>query len=225
MRLGCEAFVSRMVLFVTLTFSDENLSRAGGRTRGHAAFKQYMQNLRRAGHSVRYLGAFEFGEKTARPHYHAILCFGADGKAPDMPLNVRADLPHWTHGFSKYEIPRTRAGALQYTLGYVVKGGGEVLTPSNNFGKRFLLNFAEMQGRNNRPFVKMTKGHLAIPVRVAGMVVRKTGIDGNGMVKRYEFPVSHPWAGEMAGRYLDGYVGKFGKQPPATHFVSLSGDH
>jgi len=224
MRLGCEAYASVMALFVTLTFSDENLHKAGAGTGGHATYKHYIRNLRRAGYSVRHLGAFELGTKTARPHYHAILCFGHDGKEPDFILNHRADQPHWKHGFSQYEIPRTRTGALQYTLGYVVKGGGQVLTPSDHFGKQVLLNHAGMMARNNRPLIKATKGHFVIPVRVPGMIVRANGIDGNGMTKRYEFPTAHPWASEMAQRYVAAYQERFEVRPPETHLRGLSGD-
>jgi len=225
MRLGAEAFVSKMVLFSTLTFRDESLEMAVARAGDHTLFKQYIQNLRRAGYAIKYVAAFEYGTKTGRPHYHAILCFGSDGKWPDMPLDVRADLPHWRHGFSKYEIPRSRSGALQYTLGYVSKGGGTVLTPSNNFGKRFLLNYAEMQGRNNRPLMRATRGHWSIPVQIAGMIVKAKGIDGNGMVRKYEFPVSHPWTADMLGGYLASYRDRFGNDPPSTYFRDVAGNY
>jgi len=223
MRLGCQAFGSRMVLFVTLTFNEQNLWRASGTD--HAVFKQYIQNLRRAGYDVRYVAAFEYGEKTGRPHYHAIICFGQGGDFPDFPLNVRADLPHWTHGHSQYEIPRSRASALQYTLGYVLKGGGYLLRPSMGFGKAFLLNYAEMLGRNKRPLVQAFKGNRVIKINVPGMVVRKTGIDGQGIVKTYDLPVSHDYGKEMVALYVESYFDRYGQLPPDDQYLGLGGDY
>ena len=222
MRLGAEAFMSRHVLFTTLTFNDENLHK--GQRMDHKPFKQYIQNLRRAGHVVKYLGAFELGKKTARPHYHAILCFGEEGKPPEFPLNVRADLKHWKNGNSQYELPRSKAGSLQYTLGYVSKGGGEVLRPSNNFGKQFLINYAAMLGGNKRTLVQSIKGHELIRVNVPGVTVKAKGLDGLGKVKTFDFPVAHPWAAEMAQAYIEAYTEKYGVEPPRSAIGNMGGD-
>lgn len=63
--------------FITLTFSDEYLDPKGSLVR--ADFQKFMKRLRKKfkGKKIRYMHAGEYGEKTGRPHHHAIL-FGID---------------------------------------------------------------------------------------------------------------------------------------------------
>lgn len=57
--------------FVTLTYEDKFLPAGGSLDR--AAFPLFMKRLRKARGPVRYFHAGEYGEKSGRPHYHALL--------------------------------------------------------------------------------------------------------------------------------------------------------
>lgn len=64
--------------FVTLTVSDDRLHEVfpGSRLQ-HRPFQLFMKRLRKRGVDVRYLMCGEYGERTHRPHYHAILLVGS----------------------------------------------------------------------------------------------------------------------------------------------------
>lgn len=62
--------------FITLTYNDENLPL--GNTLVKAHFQSFMKRLRfHHGSKIRFFHCGEYGGKTDRPHYHAIL-FGID---------------------------------------------------------------------------------------------------------------------------------------------------
>lgn len=63
-------------IFVTLTYSDENLPEDGSLVKAH--FQNFMKRLRKFhGKPIRFFHCGEYGETTRRPHYHAIL-YGID---------------------------------------------------------------------------------------------------------------------------------------------------
>lgn len=71
--------------YVTLTFNDENLPASG--SLDYSIFQAFMRRVRKSfANRVRFYMAGEYGEKTMRPHFHALL-FGAD--FPDRVL-IRA---------------------------------------------------------------------------------------------------------------------------------------
>lgn len=80
--------------FVTLTYDDEHLPSSGSLDR--KAFRYFMDRLRKhVGYSkVRYFHCGEYGERTGRPHYHAIL-FGHDF-ADKRKLPSGKDYPLWS---------------------------------------------------------------------------------------------------------------------------------
>lgn len=55
--------------FVTLTFDDDYLPD----TLDYKFMQNFIKRVRKAGYSVRYMACGEYGEKTQRPHFHAIL--------------------------------------------------------------------------------------------------------------------------------------------------------
>lgn len=58
--------------FVTLTYDDDNLPPGGSLDR--RAFQLFMKRLRKAyDGAIRYYHCGEYGDVTARPHYHAVL--------------------------------------------------------------------------------------------------------------------------------------------------------
>lgn len=57
--------------YVTLTYNDENLPSDGNLQLRD--FQNFMKRLRKKHKNVRYFHCGEYGDKTKRPHYHAIL--------------------------------------------------------------------------------------------------------------------------------------------------------
>lgn len=118
--------------FVTLTYSDKNLPEDGGLV--HRDFQLFMKRLRaRSSFKMKMVMCGEYGERTNRPHYHALL-FGCDfsdrrffrktgiGHNLDTSqfLEETWGLGHATVGDVTYESSR-------YVCGYVLK---KVLGPS-----------------------------------------------------------------------------------------------
>lgn len=102
-------------LFITLTYNNENLPPEG------SLFKRqvmgFIKRLRRRleyhlGLRCRYFLCGEYGDKTGRPHYHAIL-FGVGTWANDAVAQC------WPFGFVQC-LPADR-GAGPYVAGYMVK--------------------------------------------------------------------------------------------------------
>lgn len=63
--------------FITLTYDDQHLPYGGTLIKKH--FQDFMKRLRRhfGGRKIQYYHCGEYGERTRRPHYHALL-FGLD---------------------------------------------------------------------------------------------------------------------------------------------------
>lgn len=235
MRCGAEGIWADYTVFGTLTLNDENLHRGfSADADGDQAFKNYIKALRRLGvklgFTVKYIACFERGDKTGRPHWHVILFFRKTGDKlvlPDWPLNVRANLPVWRYGFSQYEIPRSRAGLIEYTMGYIAKKGGRLLRPSNGVGKEVLIRMARMLGRNRRPLMKDQYG---IRIRLPGMYSRKkTALnfagDKTGKMKEFLLPASHDFVPEMIEAYCEGWAENHSDEPNQSWKGVVGGDY
>lgn len=75
-RLMHEAQLHDLSIFVTLTYKPE--AEPEGRTLVKSHFQSFMKRLRKFhGSKIRYFHCGEYGDTTARPHYHAIL-YGID---------------------------------------------------------------------------------------------------------------------------------------------------
>jgi len=91
--------------FITLTYDDKHMP--PGQTLVKKHLQDFYRSLRQKGFNFRYFSAGEYGEKTNRPHYHAIL-FGIDfhedrrkhsGNAQGNTLFVSPTLTDtWSHG-------------------------------------------------------------------------------------------------------------------------------
>lgn len=233
MRTGAEGMASEQVLFVTLTFNDENLHHAYG-THQHQdnLFKQYARRLRRRGKKdgwyLRYVACFEYGEKRGRPHFHAILFFERtqkDCKLPSWPLNVRLNFKEWKYGTSQYEVPRSKSGMIEYTFGYVAKKGGRLLRPSNGMGKRVLIGYAAMLGRNGRPLCDFFGIRIKLPTLRGKAKTELNWSDQPGKMKEYLLPLSHNYAVEMVNAYASAWHEKFNTEPPDNWMGRVSGDY
>lgn len=93
----------------TLTYDDKYLPP----TLDKFHLSRFMRRLRKEIHParVRFFGAGEYGEKTYRPHYHAIL-FGL----PQHTAHVQAA---WPHGYA--QVDHLTPAAVSYVAGYCAK--------------------------------------------------------------------------------------------------------
>lgn len=118
-----EAQLHEKNCFITLTYDDENLPSDGKVNPQHLS--QFWRDLRHSlpPRSIRYLACGEYGERTHRPHYHALI-FGADFRGDSKPLregfytspSVEAK---WGHGL--VDISSVTMATCCYVAGYVQK--------------------------------------------------------------------------------------------------------
>lgn len=106
-RCQAEQMVSRNALFVTLTYNDENLTFTTFKNYRVPVlvkkdFQDFMKRLRKSlfgnkGGDLRYFACGEYGDRTFRPHFHAIF-FNLD--LPDMELfAVKKRIPYYVSNF------------------------------------------------------------------------------------------------------------------------------
>lgn len=82
-RLMHEKQMHERACFITLTYSDSKLPSDGSLDLDH--FQRFMKRLRRGSSGpLRFFHCGEYGEETARPHYHACI-FGEDFSADRQP--------------------------------------------------------------------------------------------------------------------------------------------
>lgn len=141
-RLLLESLISPISMFITLTYSDENLPD------GHTLVLSHGQNLikrlrmRIHPRTVRYFIVGEYGDRTSRPHYH-ILLFG--------DFTIEEVEKSWTLGDiypnSKHlERDPTLGSVTPQSIAYVVS---YVMKQTNP------LEIAELKGRFP-PFARMS---------------------------------------------------------------------
>ena len=126
MRCVHEASLHGENCFITLTYSDEYLPPLGSLDR--EAFPLFMKRLRKRfqPQRIRFYSSGEYGEKTQRPHYHALL-FGFD--FPDkIFLRKRGEYDCWNSPileklwpFGLSEIGSVTFASAQYCAGYMMK--------------------------------------------------------------------------------------------------------
>jgi hypothetical protein len=77
----------------------------------------YFKSLRKKGYKFRYYAVGEYGTKTKRPHYHAIV-FDTLGTLSDSDV-----VKFWTHGFIK--IGSVNSKSINYVTKYCITKQGE----------------------------------------------------------------------------------------------------
>lgn len=97
--------------FLTLTYDDDHYPSNGSLSSRDLTL--FWKRLRKDGLKFRYFSCGEYGEKSYRPHYHAII-YGEDFNVVDFYAKK-----HWKFGFS-YSVPATSETA-GYVAGYVTK--------------------------------------------------------------------------------------------------------
>lgn len=102
--------------FITLTYEDKHVPLDAGGVPclcpGHVRW--FMQRLRRSIGSLRYCVVGEFGERTKRPHYHAVLWTRS---GVDLACAVREA---WDKGF--VDVGEISEASITYTVSYILKG-------------------------------------------------------------------------------------------------------
>ncbi|ALS03700.1 VP4 [Gokushovirus WZ-2015a] len=89
-RIMFEAQLHEENCFITLTYNDQHLPNPPSLK--YEDYQLFMKRLRKTlGHKVRFFACGEYGERTFRPHYHAVI-FGHD--FPDKVLFSRSDSGH-----------------------------------------------------------------------------------------------------------------------------------
>lgn len=145
-----EAQMHQDNIFITLTYSDENLPENG--KLNYFDFQLFMKRLRK--HSGKDIGFFmcgEYGEQTARPHYHACI-FGTDfsdkiyqreNEHGDKIWNSETLTKIW--GLGHTEIGSVTQKSAGYVARYVLKKqhpeapqGFQKMSRKNAIGKTFV---------------------------------------------------------------------------------------
>ena len=114
--------------FLTLTYSDEHLPSDGALDKTH--LQKFFRAARDSGIPLRYIACGEYGDKTRRPHYHAIIFgqdFRYDAQSIDRNLYTSPTVEKiWKKGMVSL-APVTMA-SICYVCGYVQKKIGDADT-------------------------------------------------------------------------------------------------
>jgi len=206
-RMAAEAFTSKAVRFVTLTYDPDHLSAARGLPTHH--IKQYMKYRRRR-YDLRHFTVGEYGEKTLRPHWHSIQFY--QDKMPIEPLDFSDRYPHWTHGNSQYEVPRSVSASFSYLFDYLDKGG-KGMRASAGLGKDYLMRYAREMARNKRLLIS---GEGGIQFTVPNAKTKQ------GTLWKYHVPCSHHYAAQMVDTYLDEWDEHWETEPNYSQFERVN---
>jgi len=157
-RCSLELSFHDVASWCTLTYSDEYVPVTLSRLHLSAFFKRLRSRLEPS--RIRFFGAGEYGEKTFRPHYHAILYGTKDAKAV---------AESWAFGHS--QVDKVTPAAISYVAGYCAKKVGL----SEALEDRIDYSTGEVY-RYQPPFLQMSRG--GRPVNG----VRQYGIGGGAKV-------------------------------------------
>ena len=113
LRVVLEQRISVQTFFVTLTYDEEHVPYR--LSKRHVQL--WLKQMRNYGYKFRYYACGEYGSKTRRPHYHAMLYFKS---RPNLDI-LRVDIARaWTRGFSSVRSVDGGATA-RYVSKYVTK--------------------------------------------------------------------------------------------------------
>lgn len=138
--------------FLTLTYNDENLPD----TIRKDHIQWFIRKLRREWDTpIRYYCTGEYGEKTRRPHYHAIIfgedfMGGADHVSDQLYINPTVERI-WGQGHA--QIGRASISSIMYTAGYTAKKLGDpdtfaLMSRFPPIGKRWVEKYKDNIRRN-----------------------------------------------------------------------------
>jgi hypothetical protein len=144
--------------FVTLTYSEEAAPAGGSLSPDH--WREFSKGI-----GYRYFGVGEYGERTARPHYHVVL-FGAD------PLTAeRLATERWPYGFVHVGDAFSLSVA-RYVAAYTVK---KMTRADDDRLEGRVPEFARMSRRPaiGKPGLSFLLRWLATPVGVEWMATHR----------------------------------------------------
>ena len=117
--------------FLTLTYDDENLP---GKYIVKEDFQKFMKKLRKkTGKKLQFMVSYEYGERTARPHMHAII-FGYNPPNQEYLRDTLSGYPLfasdsvselWGKGY--HSIAEANAQTAYYIASYALKGKSKVI--------------------------------------------------------------------------------------------------
>lgn len=168
-----EASLHSANCFVTLTYSPENLPPNGSLV--YRDFQLFMKRLRKkCGAGIRFYMCGEYGEKNARPHYHALL-FGVD---------FRLDRRPWRKSATGYIQYRSSVLDACWALGHAEIG--EVTFKSAAYVARYIMKkvTGPMAAEYYTDFDIHTGEIFAERVPEFNSMSRRPGI-GRGWIEKY----------------------------------------
>lgn len=120
-RLLQEQKVATSSHFLTFTYHDEflPLTQEGLPTLRKEHFQLFMKRLRKVQKTqLRYYAVGEYGTKTERPHYHAIMFNLETGTPRDLRRTAQLVAKAWNHGYVHFGD--VNIASIHYTTKYVV---------------------------------------------------------------------------------------------------------
>lgn len=130
-RLEHEYKRSKSAAFITLTYHPKFKPKDGVRKRH---FQLFMKRLRKkSGQKLRYFAVGEYGTKTNRPHYHAII-FNYEGSIKFLEKIWSAPRTREVYGI--VHIGKVNQATIMYCTKYVIQRGSHT---SSHLNKPFML--------------------------------------------------------------------------------------
>ena len=122
-RINQEAKAAKSSCFLTLTYDQVPLTQNGLPTLVKKDYQNFFKRLRKLApaqkgiNRLKYFACGEYGTKSQRPHYHAIVM-----NIPQKVIN-NADLIRntWQHGHTL--VTNSNLKTINYVVGYITKGG------------------------------------------------------------------------------------------------------
>lgn len=124
-RLRQQEKISKSSCFITLTYEETPLSYNGNPTLKKRDYQLFMKKLRRSIKntkqisSIKYYACGEYGERSKRPHYHAIM-FNLPNKYIKNPDHIEEI---WSYG--NIHFGKCENASIRYVTNYMMKGKWE----------------------------------------------------------------------------------------------------
>lgn len=138
-RINQEAKISSSAAFLTLTYAEEPKTDNGYPTLVKKDFQDFFKRLRKTtNNKLKYYACGEYGTRTKRPHYHAIV-FNLPHSFLKKPEKLD---PIWGHGHTM--LTHSNALTINYVVGYINKGTFERSSVHDDRLKEFSLMSKKM---------------------------------------------------------------------------------
>nr|QJB19721.1 MAG: replication initiator protein [Microvirus sp.] len=182
-RLKHEMYFHKEMCFITLTYDEEHIPYIEEDfTLWKNDLQLFWKRLRKRSKKIKYLACGEYGERTSRPHYHAIIF----GWQPNDVIVIAKDIRTspmleecW--GYGQVSVGGVEERSLHYVTGYVLKKLPEIARGARQ--KEFIcasqgmgLKYAEMYEEKIRKGELLTDGKdKGIPMYYRRKIIDKIG--------------------------------------------------